>query len=61
MLRRIGLPADYVLPGQTVFDLPLNEHLVAALKADPHVAGLLPARSPTRMKGYLFPHAPNYR
>ncbi len=61
LMALLGLPADHVLPGQTTFDLPLNEPLVQLLKARPEVLGLEPQRSTLRTKGFLFPYGPNYR
>lgn len=61
LMALLGLPADHAMPGQTTFDLPLNQELVHLLEARPQVLGLDPQRSTQRNKGFLFPYGPNYR
>ncbi|HMN05405.1 MAG TPA: signal peptidase I [Flavobacteriales bacterium] len=60
LLASLDLPPDFILPGHTVFDLPLNEAMAERLRNRPEVVSLV-RQAPTRKKrGHLFPYGPNY-
>lgn len=61
LLARIGLPADLVLPGQTVVDLPLNTAMAAQLRARPDVVSVEPRGQARGAPAHLFPFGPNFR
>lgn len=61
LLLVLGLSADYVMPGHTVIELPLNDSLAARLKEHPEVISAQPSRSSTGSRNNLFPFGPNFR
>lgn len=61
MLTALGLPADFVLPGHTVIDLPLNPRLAALLKERPEVVDVQPRPRTIGKTNHLFPFSPNYQ
>lgn len=61
LLAQIGLPADFVLSGHTVIDLPLNSTLAAQLRARPDVVSVERRGPATGSPGHLFPFGPNFR
>lgn len=61
VLHALGLPSDFVLPGHTVFDLPLNKALAGRIGQLPGVEAVEPRGSTQRGQGNLFPFGPNYR
>ncbi len=61
LLAQIGLPADYVLAGRTVFELPLNEALAARVKNLPEVEDADLQGTSRRAANNLFPFGPNFR
>lgn len=61
VLGQLDLPADFVLPGHSVFDLPLNEGLADRLKELPDIITVIPGPKRQKGSGRLFPHGPNYQ
>ena len=61
LLLELGLPADYVMPGHTVIDLPLNDSLAARSKKHPEVISAEPRSPSTGSRANLFPFGPNFR
>ncbi len=61
LLAQIGLAADFVLPGHTMIDLPLNPAMAAQLKARPEVVSVERRGPTTGSPGHLFPFGPNFR
>lgn len=61
LLDAIGLPPDLVLPGHTVFDLPLNAGLAEWLLEQPGIEAVFPASSSGKARGHLFPYGPGPR
>ena len=61
LLAQVGLPADFVLPGQTVIDLPLNNAMAAQLRARADVVSVEQRGPATGSPGHLFPYGPNFR
>lgn len=61
LLAQIGLPADFVLPGHTLIDLPLNPAMAAHLRARPDVVSVERRGPATGSPGHLFPFGPNFR
>ncbi len=61
ILKTLGLPPDYVLPGRTVIDLPLNDDLAADLRNLPDVVSLAPHTPERGSPTHIFPFSPNFR
>lgn len=61
LLHDLGLPEDFVLPGHTLLDLPLNAELAKKLEQQPGVADVAPRGSTRAGAGNLFPFGPNFR
>ncbi len=61
LLLELGLPADYVMSGHTMIDLPLNSSMAAQLKDRPDVISVEPSRPSTGSRINLFPFGPNFR
>jgi len=61
LLAQIGLPADFVLPGHTVIELPLNSDLADQLRARPDVVSVERRGPASGSPGHLFPFGPNFR
>lgn len=61
LLAQIGLPADFVLPGHTVIDLPLNPAMAARTRVRPEVVSVERRRPATGSPSHLFPFGPNFR
>lgn len=61
LLGSLDLPPDFVLPGHTVFDLPLNDAMAGKLQQRPEVLTMMPAKPAHKGGGHLFPYGPNYR
>lgn len=61
LLASVGLAADMVLPGHTVFDLPLNKVLAARLKQRPGVLAVQEEPGSRKRASHLFPYGPNFR
>ena len=61
LLLELGLPADYVMPGHTMIELPLNSSLADRLKERPDVISVERSRPTTGSRINLFPFGPNFR
>ncbi len=61
VLEHIGLAADMVLPGHTVFDLPLNNALAARLRQQPGVLAVREEPGSRKRATHLFPYGPNFK
>lgn len=61
LLAQIGLAADFVLPGHTMIDLPLNSAMAAQLQSRPDVVSVERRGPTTGSPGHLFPFGPNFR
>lgn len=58
LLHSLDLPPDFLLPGRTTIELPLNPALAKAVGARPDVAGTEPLRGASGAPRHIFPYSP---
>jgi signal peptidase I len=61
ILNTLCLPADYVLAGRSLVDLPLNDALADSLRQRPEVLSVGRHSPEVGASAHLFPFSPNYR